>query len=95
MVAMQWLGKKHYCGNEYTHNSVRIVGCTIFHVICVITGKVGDMFFPELLVTAVGIVFQMERYGNSNGTNYKPDHTTYSNTFSFHPCTFSLKAMLK
>jgi hypothetical protein len=93
IVARQQLGKKHYHGNKYTHNR-RNVGYITFYDIRIITRKVGNMFFPELLVTAVDVVFQMERYGNPNGTNYKLDHTTYSNTFSFHPCAFSSRAML-
>jgi hypothetical protein len=37
-------------GNEYKRNNRKIVGRVIFSVIRVVSRKVGDWFFPELLV---------------------------------------------
>jgi hypothetical protein len=47
IVARQWLG---YCGNEYTCNNRRIVGGVVFYLVVSYQRKVGDWFFPELLV---------------------------------------------
>jgi hypothetical protein len=38
--------------------------------------------------TTVSAALQVERFGNSSGTNYKLDHITNSNTFSFHSSAF-------
>jgi uncharacterized membrane protein len=43
-------GNKHYRGNEYTRNNRRIVGRVIFYAVPVVSRKVGDWFFLELLV---------------------------------------------
>jgi hypothetical protein len=32
-----------------THNNRRIVGCVVFHEVCVLSRKVCDYFFPDLL----------------------------------------------
>jgi hypothetical protein len=41
---------KRYRGNAYTCNSKRIVGRVLFYAIRVLSRKVGDWVFPELLV---------------------------------------------
>lgn len=38
---------------------------------------------------------QVERYENSSSTNYKFDHITCSNAFSFHSCTFQFMSNVK
>jgi hypothetical protein len=43
--------EKRYCCNEYIRNNRRIVGRVVFNVALVVSGKVGDQFFPELLVS--------------------------------------------
>jgi hypothetical protein len=50
IVATQRLRKKRYRGKEYARNNKRIVGRITFNVASVISRKVGDYFFPELLV---------------------------------------------
>jgi hypothetical protein len=42
--------QKRYRGNEYTRNNRRIVGRVVFNVAHVVSWKVGDWFFPELIV---------------------------------------------
>jgi hypothetical protein len=42
--------RKLYRGNEYTCKNRRIVGRVVFNVARVVSGKVGEWFFPELLV---------------------------------------------
>jgi hypothetical protein len=42
--------------------------------------------WDAILITSVAL--QVDRLGNSSGTNYKHDHVTYSNAFSFHSCAF-------
>jgi hypothetical protein len=40
------------------------------------------------ILTGVSVALQVERFGNSGGTNYKLDHITYWNAFCFHSSTF-------
>jgi hypothetical protein len=50
IVARQRKGKKKgYRGNEYARNNRRIVGRVFFYAVCVVSRKVGDYFFPEVL----------------------------------------------
>jgi hypothetical protein len=44
----------------------------------------------DAILTTVSAALQVERYGNSSETNYKVDHITYSNAFSFHSSAFRL-----
>jgi hypothetical protein len=42
-----------YRDNEYTHNNRRIVGRVVFSVARVVSRKVGEYFFPELIVDLI------------------------------------------
>jgi hypothetical protein len=52
IVARQQLSKNVTVAKN-TRNDRRIVGCIIFHAGHFISRKVGDSFFPELLVTII------------------------------------------
>jgi hypothetical protein len=45
---MAWL-KERYSGNKYAHNDKRTAVHVAFYMVQVISRKVGDYFFPELL----------------------------------------------
>jgi hypothetical protein len=50
IIARQRLGRNVTAVNEYTRNNRKIVGRLVSYAVRVVSGKVGDWFFPELLV---------------------------------------------
>jgi hypothetical protein len=42
----------------------------------------------DAILTTMSVALQVERFGNSSGTNYKLDYITYSDAFSFHSSAF-------
>jgi hypothetical protein len=42
----------------------------------------------DAILTTVSVALQVKRFGNSSGMNYKIDHITCSNAFSFQSCAF-------
>jgi hypothetical protein len=45
-------------------------------------------FTRDAILTTVTVVLQVERFGNSSGTNYKGDDITFSDAFGFHSSAF-------
>jgi hypothetical protein len=42
----------------------------------------------DVILTTVSVALEVKRSGNSNAKNYKLDHITYSNAFSFNSPAF-------
>jgi hypothetical protein len=42
----------------------------------------------DAILTTASAVLQVERFGNSSGTNYNLDHIIYSDAFSFHSSAY-------
>jgi hypothetical protein len=69
---------------------------TVRNLLCIVTAGLNSwnhsmhLAFStrDAISTTVNVALQMERFGNSSGTNYKLDHITYSNAFSFHSSAF-------
>jgi hypothetical protein len=77
------LVNRHFCW-RFPPNIVR-------NLLCTATGDLDSwnhsthLAFStwDSILTAVSAALKVERFGNSNSTNYKFDHITYSNAFSF------------
>jgi hypothetical protein len=54
------------------------------------SSKIGMRNFStwDAILTTVSVALQVDRYGNSSGTNYNLDLITYSNAFSFYYSAF-------
>jgi hypothetical protein len=67
--------------------ALRLVGTTC-HQDPLLPKQHEEFLYLRPILKTAGVALQVETFGNSNGTNYKLDYTTYSNAFSFHFSAF-------
>jgi hypothetical protein len=69
---------------------------TLWNLLCTVTADVDlwnhstHLVFStwDTILTTSSVGLQVERCGNSSGTNYRLDHITYINAFSFYSSAF-------